>query len=209
VRIKQELVWWLVTAFPFVITYYLLILLSLLRLLPMYTLYPAAIKDPVLSNPSWRILNSLLGTYLFFAIGLFFLIRFVYRKMQRPDFYVSKLVLLLLLLVVSLLALAHNSYWAVSFLALPAWIWALVGISSEAGARAVNRIWILAAGIPYYVVLILCSSRMDLGWPMVWYLVLALTTGMFTQTGFFLATAAIAIGIRFLMIQSYRSLSEN
>lgn len=203
VRIQQELVWWLVTALPFVITYYLLILLSLLRLLPMYTLYPAAIKDPILSNPSWRILNGLFGTYLFFAVGLFFLIRFIYRKMQRPDFYVSKLVLLLLLLVVSLLALAHNSYWAVSFLALPAWIWALVEIGRGPGARTVNRIGILAAGIPYYVVLILYSSRMELGWHMVWYHILALTTGMFSQTGFLLAIAAIAIGIRFLMIQSY------
>lgn len=203
VRIRQELVRWLVTVLPFVITYYLLILFDLLRLLPTYTLYPAAIKDPVLYQPSWRILNSLFGTYLFFAVGLFFLIRFVYRKMERPNFYVSKLILLVVLLAISLLALAYNSYWAVCFLALPAWIWALVGIGGGPGARAANRIWILAAGIPYYLTLILCSSRMELGWNMVWYYVLALTTGTFTQTGFLLATASIAIGIRFLMIQSY------
>jgi hypothetical protein len=202
-RIQQELVWWLATVLPFIIAYYLLILLSLLRLLPMYTLYPAAIKDPVLSNPSWRIINSLLGTYLFFAVGLFFLIRFIYRKKPHPDFHVSKLILLVLLLAVSLLALAYNSYWAVSFLALPAWIWTLVGIGDRPGACTVNRVWILAAGIPCYVMLLLFSSRMELGWDMVWYFILALTMGMFTQTGFLLAVAAIAIGIRFLMIQCY------
>ncbi len=203
VRIQQELVWWLMTVIPFIIAYYLLILLSLLRLLPTYTFYPATLKDPVLYHPSWKILNSVIGTYLFFSIGLFFLIRFIYRKMQRPNFYVSKMLLLLILLVISVLALAHNSAWAVSFLALPVWIWALVGLGDRPGTRVVNRLWILAAGIPYCAMLIFFSARMELGWNIVWYHALALCTGMFTQAGFLLAAMAIATGIRLLMIQSY------
>jgi hypothetical protein len=70
-----------------------------------------------------------------------------------------------------------------------------------------NRILIAAAAIPYFGLVWVCSSRLDLGWDFVWYQVLALSTGLFTKAAYFLATGIIAIGIRFLAIQSHENLS--
>jgi hypothetical protein len=88
-------------------------------------------------------------------------------------------------------------------LLLPAWVWALVGWDRALSKRMRNWIWLLAAGIPYYAALWVYASRLEMGCNFIWYQVLALSTGMFSTAGYFLAAVAIALGIRFLAIQSY------
>ncbi len=68
-----------------------------------------------------------------------------------------------------------------------------------------NGIYLLAAAIPYIAALWIYVSRLGMGRNIIWYQVLALSTGMFFTAGFFLWAAAIALGIRFLAIQFQES----
>ena len=203
ILIARELLAALGTAVPFLIVYFSIGLFRAARRLPLYNLYPATARDPVLENPSWGILGGILGTALFVAVLCYVVAKLSFRNLPKPDFHVSKLALMGLLIFTAALALAHNAYWAFSFLVLPAWIWALVGWSGQIKGRVVNWILILAAGIPCYAVLSALASGLFLKWNFVWYHVLALHTGLFTPAGYFLAAAATAIGLRFMAIQNH------
>jgi len=201
-RVARELLAIAGFLLPPIAVYYMIVVLRLLRIIPGYSLYPATSKDPVLESPSWGVLGGLFAVALVAAVACFFLVKYICRKMPRPDFYVSKLVILAILIVVAFAALLYNSYWAVAFLAVPAWIWMLVGLGRGAGGRAANRIWIVAAGVPCFLVQVQYAAHLGLGWKLAWYEVLALSTGMFTLTAFLLAAAAICLGLRFIVIQS-------
>ncbi len=201
-RVIRELLAFAGTILPFLAIYYCIILLRLLRVLPAYSLYPATLKDPVLEHIAWGVLGGLAAAAAVAATACFFIEWFVSRKMTRPDIFVSKLILLGILVVVVISALHHNAYWAVTFLALPAWIWMLVGFSRGTGGRVANRIWVVAAGIPCYAVEVLYARCLGLGWKLAWYEILALSTGMFTLTGFLLASATFSVGLRLFVIQS-------
>lgn len=201
-RALRELLAFGGTILPFLAVYYSITLLRLLLVIPGYSLYPATPKDPVLEHPSWGVLGGLSAVALVVAVACFLLVKSICRKMPRPDFYVSKLILLAILIVVAFVALLYNSYWAVTFLAVPVWVWMLIGVGRGAGGRAANRICIAAAGIPCFMIQALCAARLGLGWKFAWWEVLALSTGIFTLTAFMLAAAAICLGLRFLVIQS-------
>ncbi len=201
-RVGRELLALGGTFLPILAAYYIIVLLRLARVIPAYSLYPATLKDPVLERPPAVALGILIGIPLVAAVVCFYTVRFTSRGMVRPDFFVSKLVLVAVLTVLVFLALLYNSYWAVTFLALPAWVWMLVGIGRGAGGRAANRIWIIAAGIPWVAVQVLYAKHLTMGWGIIWYQILALSTGMFTRTAFLLAAVAFSIGMRFLVIQS-------
>jgi hypothetical protein len=199
--IGRELLVCLGTVLPLLAISFFIGLAGALRQIPAYTLYPAAAKDSVLLNPPWNVLGIILGASLFLAAFFYIIGRYSVRELPKPDFYVSKLVLLALLLITAALALLRNSYWATAFLLLPAWIWALVGWSGTQSGRIRNVIWIIFAGIPYYAALWIYSARLDLGWDFIWYQVLALNSGLFSASGFMLSAVIFALGIRFLVIQ--------
>jgi hypothetical protein len=205
VDVGREFLAFLATVLPLWIVDFLIKLARALRLIPEYTLYPATLKDAVLQNPAWGILAGIFGTALFAAAVCYIIAKFSFRDLPRPDFRISKLVLLTLLLVIVVLSLFHNPYWTSLFFALPAWVWAFAGHSQALGARMWNRILILAAGVVYYAVLWIYASRTGMNWNFVWYQVLALSTGLFAKSAYILATGIIAIGIRFLAIQSHNS----
>jgi hypothetical protein len=204
-RVQREASSFLGTLLPVLLPLPIIRTLTFLRLLPRYSVYPATPKDPVLEHPSWGALLGMGITVLVIAVGCFFLIRFLNRNLPRHDFHVSKTVLLGVLLAVIVLSLIHNAYWAVTFLALPALVWGLVGPGKGAGEKAANRILMLAAGVPYIMVSISWASRLGLGWKMIWYEILAIGTGMFTAQGYLLAAAAFALCLRFLVIQSHNN----
>jgi hypothetical protein len=199
--VGRELLVCLGTVLPLLAIYFFIALARALRHIPIYTLYPAAAEDPVLLNPPWNVLGIILGATLFLAAFFYFIGRYSVRELPKPDFYVSKLVLLALMLITVSLALLYNSYWATGFLLLPALIWALVGNGRTQKERIRNGIWILAAGIPYYAALWIYSVRLDLGWSFIWYQVLSLNSGLFSAHGFMLGAAAVVLGLRFLIIQ--------
>jgi hypothetical protein len=199
-RILKELLCFVGTILPFLAVYYAIVLFRLMRLIPAYALYPPDAKDTALSNPSWPLLAGIFTIVLTVAAGAYAGCRFLNRKMPRPDFFISKTILLALFAGVIATALIYNSYWAVLFLLLPAWVWSLAGISAGQGSSIANRLWIIAAGIPCYALLLYYSKALDVGWKALWYCVLSLSTGLFTLEGYILASATIALGIRLLSI---------
>ena len=205
ILVGREILAYVGTVLPFWAIYFSIALFRALRLIPLYTLYPATIKDPVLETLPWGVLSGIAGTALFVAAACYILAKFSFADLPRPSFYVSKIVLLALLVTGVGFSLCYNSYWASLFFVFPAWIWALADPQFQ--GRATSRILIVAAAIPYFGLAWVCSSRLDLGWDFAWYQVLALSTGLFTKAAYFLATGIIAIGIRFLVIQSHENLS--
>ena len=189
---------------PLLVVYFSIGLFRALRLIPLYTLYPATARDPVLENAPGGVLGGIFGTALFVAIVCYVIAKFSFRKQPEPDFRVSKLVLLGFLIITAASALAYNSYWASAFLLLPAWIWALAGAGGRLTERVKNWIWIAAAGIPYCLALWILPPEPGIAWNSVWYQVLALSNGLFTSGGYFLGAAAAALGVRFLAIQNHR-----
>jgi hypothetical protein len=205
IAVGREFLAILGTVLPMWIICFLIQLARVLRKLPIYSLYPATVKDPILQSPSWGVLACIFGVALFAAVFSWIISIYSFQALPKPNFNVSKLVLLALLLVGVGFALAYNSYWATVFLVLPSWLWALAGSKRSFGGRMMNRILIVSAGITYYAALVVFASRLHLKWNFVWYQVLALSNGLFTKTAYLLATAIIAIGIRFLAIQSHET----
>ena len=204
-RILRELIGLFLTVLPFAALYYAIVLFRLVRLIRVYSYYPPNPTGAVLTNLSWLLLCALFTVGLIVGGTCYALFRFAAGKLAQADFYVSKTILLTVFACVIAAALVYNPYWAVLFLLLPAWIWGLVGMGKGYGGSAANALWIIAAGIPYYAVLVYYSSSLKLGGKAVWYNILCLSTGMFTLEGFLLAAATIAIGIRLLSIQSIRA----
>lgn len=176
--------------------------LGRLRWIPRYSLYPATPKDPVLESPDPRAFAALLIVLVLAGVLLFFARRPILQKLPEPDFRVSKLVLMSLFFVVIAISLQSNSYWAVTFLWLPAWAWGMIGRGNGLVGRAANRVCVVSAGIVYYSLLFLYAQRLGLGWKIAWYQVIAIANGMFRPQGVVMALAVFSLGIRFLAIQS-------
>ena len=208
ILVGRELLACAATVLPFLILFAGFRLGLAMRLIPLFSAYPATLKDPLLNAPRWELLGGILGVAAFLAIACFVVAKFSFLNWPKPLFHASKLALLGLLIITIALALLHNSYWATAFLLLPAWVWALVGCSRAWGKRIGNCALILAAGIPYYAALGIYASKLQMGWNFVWYQVLALTTGMFTPQGYFLAIAAVTLAIRFIVIQTHRKAAD-
>ena len=205
-KIGREMIAFLATLLPLLTVYFSIGLFRKLRMLPLYDLYPATAKDPVLQNPSWGIIGILFGTALIIAALCTLFYMFAFRSHPKQNYAVSKPVLLCLLLITAIPALFYNSYWAVTFLALPCWIWVMVGKGLNAKMRLMHWIWIPAAALPCCVALRLFASRFYIGLlDCIWYQILALNTGLFSPQGFFLGAAAAALGIRFMVIQLHEA----
>jgi hypothetical protein len=200
-RIERELLAYFCTSLPLLLLYYPIGFFRTLRMVPEYALYPATPKDPVLSNPPWGVIGGIFSVGFVVAIVLYFVFRYVKRRLPPPDFHVSKIILMLIFLAVIILALNYDSYWAVTFLFLPAWMWGAVGLGRRTGWRLVCWILIMAAGIVYYVFVVRLADFLYLGWNFIWYEVLALSCGLFTPAAYILAAVTVAVGVRFLAIQ--------
>jgi hypothetical protein len=199
--IGRELLVFLGTALPFFSIYFSIGLARALRKIPLYSLYPATAKDPVLQNPPWHVLGIIFGAALIIGVVFYAIGKLSMLDMPKPDFHESKMVLLAIMLIMIVLALLYNSYWATAFLLLPAWIWVLVGNGRTPAERIRNGILILAAGVPYFAALWIYASRLGMGWNFVWYQVLAVNSGLFSIQGFLLGMVAVVLGIRFLVVQ--------
>ncbi len=197
--IVREALTYLAIAFPFLAFYFLIGLCRALRLLPIYSFYPP--KDLLIENTNWGVLTAILGTALFVAAICCSAVLFSYRRTPKPDYHVSKIVLLGISVILIALSLLYNSYWATLFLVIPTWIWALAEKGGKIRSKTARWALMIGAGIPYYIFLWVLGSQLSLSWNLIWYQVLALNSGIFTSTGFFLGVAAIALGLRFLAIQ--------
>jgi hypothetical protein len=203
ILIGRELLAFTVTFIPFWVLYLCIRLLHTLRKLPLFSLYPATAKDPVMANPPWALLGGVLGASLFVAVAAYIICKYALQGWPKPLSAISKMVLLSLLFITVTLALFYNTFWALIFLTLPAWIWAFVESRETLGKRIRNGMLILAAAIPYFSVMWLFASQRGLGWNFLWYQVLAISNGLFSPAAYFLGALTITIGIRFFAIQKH------
>jgi hypothetical protein len=200
-QIGRELLALSGTFLPFLALFLSILLARSLRLLPSLALYSSSANDPVLENPPWGLFWGIFGAAILVAVISYLICKFLLKSWPKPEYKSSKLILISVLLITLICSLRYNSYWAWIFLLLPAWSWTAVGLHPKTGKKIRNGLVILAAGIPYYVVLWRYASNLGLGWNFAWYHVLAISTGFFTSTGYFLGSIVIALGIRFLAIQ--------
>ncbi len=201
IGIGRELLVCLGTALPLLSIFFSIGLARALRKIPLFSLYPPSAKDSVMTSPPWSVLGIILLAAVLIAIVCYIIGRYSVRELPKPDFYTSKLILLALMLLIVALALRNNSYWATTFLLIPAWIWALVGVARTRMEQVRNGLLILAAGALYYILLAYYAGRLEMGWNFIWYQVLAFSSGLFAASSCFLAAFTIVIGIRFLVIQ--------
>jgi hypothetical protein len=202
--VMRELLAWVAVILPFIALYCGIQLAGVLRLFPFFELYPANPKDPTIANPQWGLLTGIFGAALFVAVVCYAIAKYALQGRPKPAFIDSKAVLLSLMTIIVALALLYNSYWATSFLLLPAWIWTWMGGKASWGKRIGNAVLVAAAGVPCCFVLGMYASKLQLGWNFIWYQVLALSSGLFSAQGYLLGVAALSIGIRFLAIQTHR-----
>jgi hypothetical protein len=204
VRIGRELVTFAATVVPLLMIYFMIRLFRALRLVPLYSLYPATVKDPLIEHPPWNVVGGIFGVAFLVALVCWILTKYSLLEVPKPDFSVSKTVLLCFLLVTVVMAFFYNPYWTVSFLLAPAWIWAMVKGSRSTGTRIRNWILNAAAGIPYFVFLWTLASKLGMSWNFIWYQIIAVSTGLFTEPAFFFWAVTIALGIRFLALQFHQ-----
>jgi len=199
--VARELLVYLGTALTVLSIFFSIALARALRKIPLFSLYPPNAKDAIMTNPPWMVLGTILGAAVFIAVVCCIIGLYAVRELPKPDFCASKLLLLSIMLLIVALSFWNNSYWATTFLLLPAWIWALVGNASTRMGQARNGFLLLAAGVPYYAFLGYYACRLHMGWNFVWYQVLAYSSGLFAASSSLLAAFTFALGIRFLVIQ--------
>jgi hypothetical protein len=178
----------------------LVLFCRLMKFLPQSSRYAGPLKDPLWANPAWGVIAAILATTLAVGVGLHFLVRFLMRRQPR-SFGASKVLLMTLLLVVVVMALQYNPYWAVTFLTFPALIWGVLGQGRSAAARRGGALMVLAAGFVFYAVVLLLARSVGAGWDILWYATLGLSTGMLQWQGFFLGAVTFVLGLRFLSLQ--------
>jgi hypothetical protein len=200
-RATRELIVLVGMLLPCASVYYAIVVMTRTGRVPVFSGYPPGPRDPTLESPVWPVVIGLGVVLLLTAIACFFGVRFLSRKLPVPDFSTSRMLTLGVLAVVVVLAMGYNSYWAVAFLSLPAWVWVLVEKGRCATSRLLKAALIPAAGLPWFALATHYSHFPGAGWPMIWFEILALSTGMFTLVAYFLAAMMVAIGLRLAALQ--------
>jgi hypothetical protein len=172
--------------------------------IPVFSGYPPGPGDPALDNPIWAAIIGLGVVLLLTSIVCFFGARILSRKLPAAGSSTSRMLTLTVLTAIVALGIIYNSYWAVAFLFLPAWVWVMAEQGRSATSRLLRGSFIVAAGLPWYALTVHYSHFLRAGWRMVWYEVLALSTGMFTPAAYFLTAMMVAAGIRLAALQFIR-----
>lgn len=204
-QIGREILAFSITLIPFLALYFGIRLAHMLRQFPLYDLYPAVAKDPVMLNPSWKALFYAVGAAVFIAVAAWVIGRYMLKEWTKPDFTNSRIALIGLLFIIAAIALCYNTFWAVVFLAAPAWLWPTIENSPGYGKKILNIVLIAAAGIPGCLALVWLATQLGFGWNFFWYQTLALTTGLFSPYAYFMSSAAIAVGLRLIAVASLKT----
>jgi hypothetical protein len=204
----RELMAFFATWFPFLVLFLGIRLAYAARQFPFYDLYPAIAKDPVMQNPPLKVFAIIAAGVVFIAITGWIIARYFLNEWVKPDYRNSYVVLWSILGITILSAGFYNPFWMVVFLTAPLVLWPApqVGESAETGIgkRILNIACITAAAVPACVALRWLAAQLGFGWNFFWYQALALTTGLFSPYAYFMGTAAIAVGIRFIVISNRR-----
>jgi hypothetical protein len=188
---------WLI---PFMLGYSMIQICRIMRWLPHTSLYPAPFKDPILANPAWGVLATVVAISVLFGIGLHLLVRYMTRSHERT-FAFSQAASVAILLIVVAISLQYSPYWAVTFLALPALVWPALGRGRHVTARFGGALAIVAAGTILVVAAYLSRESLSAGGNILWYAALGLSSGMLRWHGFLLVSSAVVLGMRFIALQ--------
>ena len=203
-QISRELTAFFATWIPFLLLFTGIRLAHAARQFPFYDLYPAIAKDTVMQNPPWKVFAIIAAGVLFAAIAIFMIARYFLREWTKPDYRNSCAVLCSVLFVAVFLAVSNNPFWVAAFFTAPCVLWSMLqnGESGKPvfGKSILNISLIAAAAVPACIAFWWLASRLGFGWNFFWYQTLALTTGLFSPFAYFIGTAAIAVGIRFMVI---------
>jgi hypothetical protein len=188
---------WLV---PFMLGYSMIQICRIMHWLPHTSFYPAPFKDPILANPAWGVLATVVAISALFGIGLHLLVRYLTRSHERT-FAFSQAASVAILLIVVAISLQYSPYWAVTFLALPALVWPALGRGRHVAARFSGALAIVAAGTILVVAAYLSREGLSAGANVLWYVALGLSSGMLRWHGFLLASSGMVLGMRFIALQ--------
>jgi hypothetical protein len=193
------------TLLPLALVYYAIVVVTRTGRIPVFSGYPPGPKDPILENPPWAVISGLGVVLVLAATACFFGVRFLSRKLSAPSFLVSRSLTLTVVMATVVLGICYNSYWTVVFLSLPAWVWVLVERGRSFKPRLLNAVLVAAAGLPWFALTCYYPRFLDVGWRIVWYEILALSTGMFSPAAYFLTGMMVATGLRLAVLQFIRS----
>ena len=204
-RVTRELLALGGTLLPAALLYYAIVVLTRTGRIPVFSGYPPGPKDPILENPPWEVISGLGVVLALAATACFFGVRFLSRKLPAPSFLVSQSLILTVVMATVVSGFCYNSYWTVVFLSLPAWVWVLVDRGRSVTSRLLKAVLVAAAGLPWFALTCYYSRILDVGWRIVWYEILALSTGMFSAAAYFLTGMMVATGLRLAVLQFIRS----
>jgi hypothetical protein len=204
-RVTRELLALGGTLLPFALVYYAIVVVTRTGRIPVFSGYPPGLKDPILENPPWAVISGLGVVPVLVATACFFAVRFLSQKLSAPSFLVSRSLTLTVVMATVVLGIYYNSYWAVVFLSLPAWVWVLVERGRSFTSRLLMAVLVAAAGLPWFALTCYYSRFLDMGWRIVWFEILALSTGMFSPAAYFLTGMMVATGLRLAVLQFIRS----
>ena len=200
----REVAAFFATWLPFLVLFSGIKLAAAARLFPLYDLYPAVAHDPLMQNPPWRVLISIAVGVVFASAAAWITARYFLREWTKPDYNNSCVALWCVLSVTLLLAVCYNPAWALVFFSAPAVLWQIRQggecVKSDPGRRFSDAALIAAAAIPTCLALWWLAAKLGFGWNFFWYQTLALTTGLFSPFAYFMATAVVAAGIRFIVV---------
>ncbi len=186
---------------PFLTAYYGIVLLTRTGRIPQYSLYPPGPRDPGLENPDPTVLMTLLVVVLLSGTVAWFAVRHLNRSLERPDYTASRTMMALVLACVVGLGLVYDSYWTATFFFLPAWIWVTFERPRTSPARLMNVALLLFSIMPWLAVAVYYAWLLGIGWKVIWFELLALSTGLFRPVAYLLSAATTAVGLRFLALQ--------
>jgi len=207
-QIGRELLAFFATWIPFLVLFLGIRLAYAARQFPFYDLYPAIAKDPVMQNPPWKVFIIITAGVALVAIAVWIIARYFLREWSKPDYKNSCAVLCGVLALAIFLTVVYNPFWGVTFFTAPFILWPMPQSwkisESGIGKKIAGVTYIAAAVVPAVVAFWWLAARLGFGWNFFWYQALALTTGLFSPFAYFMGTAVMAVGIRFIAITSLK-----
>jgi hypothetical protein len=168
--------------------------------IPRYELYPATPLDPFLSNPKWTAVAIVVSIFVVVWSIVYSLRHRLLQFLRKPDFAVSKAACMTSLLLVSLIVLLLNGFAASLFLAPAALLWKWIEQRKGALRKALNVGLLLAAALPFVLLIIMFSKNLALGPYVFWYLLLGAGYRFFSPFAVLAAAAVATVGVRILQM---------
>ena len=200
----RELMAFFAVWIPFLILFSGIKLAYAARQFPFYDLYPAIAKDPVMQNPPWKIFAIIAASVLFVAVAVWVIARYFLREWTKPDYRNSCAALWGVLSVTIVLATVYNPFWGMVLFAAPGLLWSMPQIGKNADKKIFNTAYIASAAVPSCLATLWLAAQLGFGLNFFWYQTLALTTRLSSPAAYFMGTAVIAVGIRFMVISRFQ-----